>query len=509
MAFFDLGSALGAAMAPRRRVYSPGKSMAKSLGWEYDPDEVPLDTPPAISYADSLQQSFRPDAASFAADPNQITMPVAPLQEQPRNPMAEAMGPVQPYRNKFYQGDTLPDLPVFMRDSHFQAWAKQNPEQIQEYQNMKAFGMSPRQYEDMMNQPKPPPAPRSVRFIGSGGTETANYAADNTFLGGDYRGQAYKPGERDAAVDAWNKIQGGRETGIAGTPSIEGIMNNQLGGLPMSPEQKRMMAIGMQQQFSIQAAGLERERIQADEADKNRKAVFSAKQQEILGFHMNQFDEKNPFATQAERDTYRDKVARGIGAEIPKSLTAQGSVTNTATDPLSGAVLGARMGDLDSIFASEKGKSFVPTEASAASLMRVLADTPEASRKSVLDAAMMKAAAYPEFRKLLMQQMLQKYMTATGARFNRTGMTVGPDQTGLPFTVKTSPQPGYMGFIPGGFMAGPKVTIEPDGGGAIPFPWAEKPWESSRLLTDDIERRRMLDEIRATSPLLEALRNAR
>ena len=456
-----------------RRTYAPTGNPMIDLGWE-TPGDVMSDTrqartPATISYRDTLAQRQNP--LMEAAQDNQINMPVAPVSEQsPLSAAAGFVGPTKPYRNKFYTGDTLPDLPVFMRDSHFQAWAKQNPEQMQEYSNMKAFGMSPAQYEAWMNEPKAPiTQPYTQRFGGASGTETVTSNPDGSIRSSDFRGIPYSgEGDRMRAVAEFAKQQGQRETGIAGVPSIESIMSNQLGGLPMAPEQKRVMALGLQDKLVNPLAALERDRVQGQfgvqEAEARRRDYLSSKQSEILGYHMSQFLEQNPDATPEQIATHRDRIAMANGMAIPRAAGVAPALA------LAGPASRDREGTARALRTLVSDAEY--NRGSMGEMLDRLAGSPDEDRpaliKAMLETRRNPVAGYAPnaLRDALFQSVAYDVLKAAPDRLGslKEGERMSPEG-GLPFDIVRS----------GDGILNPLAAIVTRTGENIPLPWSARP----------------------------------
>lgn len=250
---------------------------------------------------------------------------------------------------------------------------------------------------------------RSITFTTPGGVETARYGADNAFAGGNYRGQGYATlNDRPAAMDAFSRLQGARETGISGMPSVEGIMQNQLGGLPMAPEQKRVMALGLQDKLVNPLAALERDRVQGQfgvqEAEARRRDYLSSKQSEILGYHMSQLLEQNPNATPEQITAYRDRIAMANGMTMPKSTgTATSAVGAATVNPLSNAAYSNASRRIQSLFAPDKGTP-LPNRDIARTLGDILGDAEEGHREKLAQQAALAAAGNPSLLDDLVRQ---------------------------------------------------------------------------------------------------------
>lgn len=332
-------------------------------------------------------------------------------------------------------GNPMEDLgweyPGDMSDTKLAAMASPPSIAYADALKLAADPVAPRVEQGDLSMPFAPVNPgRAVTFTTPGGVETARYGADNAFAGGDYRGQAYKTlDDRAAAMDAFNKLQGSRETGITGSPSIEGIMSNQLGGLPMAPEQKRIMALGLQQQYANPLAALERERLQGEygtrEAEARRREYMTAKQSEILGFHMNQFLETNPGATPDQIDSYRNRIARANGIVIPSQIpAAEGPVQQATTG--SPAEL-ARQSDLLSILRNAEYN-----RGSAGAVLERLAEL-EPSKRAPLIQAMIEAGRSPGAG-----GTISDFGDAMAKALAYEGSRLGMGTEGLPFQMPDS-----------------------------------------------------------------------
>lgn len=280
---------------------------------------------------------------------------------------------------------------------------------------------------------------RAITFTTPGGMETARYNADNSFAGGDYRGQAYNTlNDRQAAMDAFSKLQGARETGIAGMPSIEGIMQNQLGPLPMSPEQKRMLALGVQDKFTNPLAGIVQQRMQSqglvDAAEARRREVMSSKAQEILAYEVQRYIERNPNASEDEIAAFRNKVAAHNAIELPAAFRNGPAAPAVSSNPLDNAAYSNAAQRIQTLFTPDKGGTLMPNKDLARSIADILGDTKDEHRDKLAQQAALAAAGNPGLIDDLVRQAASDW-SVTGMpvqQFDWTHFPSAPPRLGHP-----------------------------------------------------------------------------
>lgn len=310
---------------------------------------------------------------------------------------------------------------------------------------------------------------RSITFTTPGGVETARYGADNAFAGGNYRGQGYATlNDRPAAMDAFSRLQGARETGISGMPSVEGIMQNQLGGLPMAPEQKRVMALGLQDKLVNPLAALERDRVQGQfgvqEAEARRRDYLSSKQSEILGYHMSQFLEQNPDATPEQIATHRDRIAMANGMAIPRAAGVAPALA------LAGPASRDREGTARALRTLVSDAEY--NRGSMGEMLDRLAGSPDEDRpaliKAMLETRRNPVAGYAPnaLRDALFQSVAYDVLKAAPDRLGslKEGERMSPEG-GLPFDIVRS----------GDGILNPLAAIVTRTGENIPLPWSARP----------------------------------
>lgn len=338
---------------------------------------------------------------------------------------------------------------------------------------------------------------RAITFSGPrGGVETANYDADGRFINGDFRGIGYAGlNDRENAVAKFAREQGQRETGIAGMPSVESLMSSQLFGTNMSPDEKRMIAVGLQQKLLNPVTALESHRIQGtadvERAKLMQKDAVNNKVMEAALFNAQRIREGGGTEAQA-RDAFEGTM-RQAGVALPETIRDR-----LAATPVLGPKDVARSQIMDDI--SKIVSRGELNRGSASTLLDRLGSLPADQQKTAIENLLMTRRApeaggtMDDLRDELFRSAAYDVLLTDPSGFTnkRSGERLIPG-AGLPFDL-----------IAGGGLSQPGQIVTRKNRN-IPLDWSQRPSIFTRMKVTPQERQAALARLAAAPALLEAL----